>query len=102
MNVSYAAPSGYYSVADVAVVRGTTRQAAFNWLTRNAKDHFIRNGRFGVISKVVYRRLALAQHIEDKFAKTDAILDEVQDGVEDAHRRIDDLVRKVAELAARR
>lgn len=92
---------GYYTTAQVAKMRGTHRVAAFRWLSRNAGKHFRRIGRYGVISKEVYKRLALAEHIDDKFAKTERRLDDLEEQSAVHARRLDALVQQMRGLRAR-
>lgn len=85
----------YYTTAQVAEMRATHRVAAFRWLSRNAGKHFRRVGRYGVISKTIYHRLALAEHVDDKFAKVERRLDDLEEHCDLQAKRIDALVQQV-------
>lgn len=89
----YAAPAGYYSVADVAKIRQTDHAAAWRWLSRNAGKHFQRVGTLRVISKERYRQLVMATYVADKLAKVEAKLDAIDERLSAEVMRIDATIR---------
>lgn len=86
---AYAPPEGFYSVAQVAAIRGTDRHAAWKWLSRNAGKHFRRNGGRRIISKERYRQLAMADYIEDKLAKVQVKLDRLDERLTEEIMRLE-------------
>jgi hypothetical protein len=92
---AYVPPPGYYSVADIAKIRGTDHAAAWRFLSRNAGKHFSRHGRIRVISKERYRQLAMADYIDDKFTKLEAKHLALSEWAHEEIRRLEALVRSL-------
>lgn len=97
----YAAPAGYYTVRDVATLRGTDHAAAWRWLSRNAGRHFLRMGGRRVISKERYRRLAMEDYVEDKLAKVAAQVHAIDERLTEEVMRLDARISQVASARAR-
>jgi hypothetical protein len=93
--------TGFVTPAQVAELRGTHRVAAYRWLLRNCKKDIRYIGRFCVVSEGAYRRAALAEHIDDKFAKLDARLADVETGTTEHGRRMTALVQRISRIESR-
>lgn len=92
----YAAPAGFYSVADIAKIRGTDHAAAWRWLSRNAGRHFGRVGGRRVISKERYRQLVMANYVADKLAKFEGKLAALDEREHEDVMRLEAAIRQLA------
>lgn len=91
---------GYYTIAQIAEMKGTSRQAVDIWSRKTAAEHFSARDGVRCIKRDTYRRLAMAEFVSAKLAEVEAKLHALDDLVREMDRRMDDIVRRVAKQEA--